>query len=503
MATGTAQGTNIVQSGFSRVWLIQNRAGPANVPEYEGLWKAGAVSWKQGDIKTIRIPNPGVLNSFVRVGKIIGDPGDPQLPITARYVQDMSRLLKLVRQGCDADLQVHIGKCSDPRDFNKGWEKVLVLEGALPTDYKTSELGALEPSQRNMVDEDVPFTGEDYYEIGKLNFAEQAAAQITQEVVDIVVADAVACGACGITSDGCQVVLAVTKRAGGSPGTGADLLYTINGGSTWAFREITTLTGSNNPYAIGVVGSYVFVVSVETISLMYATLSDLLVGAETWTNVATGFVTAGTPRAVFAFDPSNVWIVGGAGYIYKSTDVTAGVSVQDAGVATTQILNAIHGINQLHIVAVGASNAVVYTNNGGQTWTPLTGPAVGVALNTVWMATENKWFVGTDGGKLYYTLNAGTTWTEVTFPGSGSGHVYAVKFSTPSVGYMAHTTSAPRGRILRTINGGQSWYVAPESGVTLVNNQKLEALSTCDPNVVYSAGLASNGTDGIILAGKA
>jgi photosystem II stability/assembly factor-like uncharacterized protein len=497
-----AQG-NIVQSGFSRVWLLQNRAGPGINPEYQGLWRAGAVSWKQGDVKTIRVPNPGVLDSFVRIGKIRGDPGDPQLPITARYVSDLSRLLKLVRQGCDSDLQVHIGKCSDPRDFNKGWEKVLVLEGAVPTDYKTSELGALEPSQRNMVDEDVPFTGEEYYEIGRMNFAEQAASQVTQEIVDIVVADAIACGACGISSDGCQVVLAVSKRAGGSPGTGADLLYTQNGGSTWAFREITTLTGSNNPNAIGAVGSYVFVVSANTVSLMYATLSDLLNGAETWSNITTGFVTAGKPRAVYVFDPANIWIVSEAGYIYKSGDITAGVSVQDAGVATAQNYNAVAGIDQLHVIAVGDSNAVAVTNNGGSTWTAITGPAVGVNLNAVWMLSDTEWLIGTAGGKLFYTTNSGVTWTEKPFPGSGSGVVYSIKFATPTVGFMSHATSAPRGRILRTIDGGHSWYVLPETGVTLVDNDRLNALSTCDPNVVFGAGLGANATDGIIVKGAA
>lgn len=492
---------NIVQSGFSRVWLIQNRAGPANTPEYQGLWRAGAVSWKQGDVKTIRVPNPGVLNSFVRIGKIIGDPGDPMLPITSRYTEDLSRLFKLIRQGCDSDLQVHIGKCTDPRDFNKGWEKILVLEGAIPTDYKTSELGALEPSQRNMVDEDVPFTGEDYYEIDKMTFGEQAGAQVTQEIKDILVADAIACGACGISSDGCQVVIAVSMRAGASPGTGADLLYTVNGGGTWAFREITTLTGTNDPDALGVAGSYVFVISAESISLMYAVLADVLTASETWTNVTTGFVAAGTPKAVWVFDPSNIWIVGGAGYIYKSTDVTTGVSVQDAGVATTQAYAAVHGIDQLHVLAVGGSNAVSYTSNGGSTWTPITGPAVGVGLNTCWMVNETTWWVGTAGGKLFYTLNSGVTWTEKTFSGSGAGQIYDIKFATPTVGFLSHATAAPRGRILRTLNGGQSWYVAPESGVTLVDNDRINKLSTCDPNILFGAGLGANAVDGIIVKG--
>jgi photosystem II stability/assembly factor-like uncharacterized protein len=356
-----------------------------------------------------------------------------------------------------------------------------------------------------MIDEDVPFVGEDYYEVGRLGFGEQAGAQISQEVVDIIIPDSVACGTCGIVSDGCQVVLGVTLRAGGSPGTGADIVYTRDGGGSWAYREITTLTGSNDPNALAVVGSYVFVVSQETGSLMYATLADLLTGTETWTNVTTGFGVAGStgPRAIYAFDPTHIWIVGLGGYIYFSDDITAGVSTQDAGVATTQKYNAIHGIDQLHIVAVGDSNAVSVTNNGGSTWSAVTGPAVGVNLNAVWVQTESRWLVGTAGGKLFYTVDSGVSWTEIAFPGSGSGVVYDLAFATPSVGFLAHTTSGPRGRILRTLDGGHSWYVAPESGVALPNNQKISALATCDPNVVFGAGLSSGGTDGFIVKGAA
>ena len=48
---------DIVSSPFSRLWLIENGANPGHVPEYEGLWKAGAVSFGQGDLTPIRIPH--------------------------------------------------------------------------------------------------------------------------------------------------------------------------------------------------------------------------------------------------------------------------------------------------------------------------------------------------------------------------------------------------------------------------------------------------------------
>jgi len=492
---------DVIVSGFSRMWLVPNRAAPQNAPEYQGLWKAGAVTWQQGDVTTIRVPDPSRYDEFIRIGKILGNPGDPQLPVMARYTSDLSRLLQLAKRGCDHDLQIHFGKCRDPQNFNQGWDKIAVLEAAHITQYGTSELGALQPSERSMVDENVPFTGENYYEIGRINFAEQATTQITQEIVDVLIPDTITCGACGITSDGCQVVLLLTLRAGGSPGTGADVAYTKNAGSTWAYREITTLTGSNDPDAFAVVSGNVVVVSVETIGLHYASLADLLVGAETWTSVTTGFVASHGPKAIHTADPTHTWMVGNTGYIYFTADPTAGVSVQDAGVATIQNLLDIHGVDQLNLVAVGAGNAVVKTNNGGSTWTAITGPAVGVALNSVWMKSPTEWLVGTDGGKLYYTTDSGVTWTEVAFPGSGAGSVSDIVYATGSVGYMAHATATPRGRILRTVDGGHSWYVAPESGTAMAANDRVNALATCDPNVVWGGGLADNGTDGFAVKG--
>jgi photosystem II stability/assembly factor-like uncharacterized protein len=177
--------------------------------------------------------------------------------------------------------------------------------------------------------------------------------------------------------------------------------------------------------------------------------------------------------------------------------------VQHSGSLTTQNLNAIHGLDELNVVAVGNSNAVLVTTNGGDTWSLVIGPAVGIALNAIWMRTEEEWFVGTANGRLYYTRDAGLTWTERTFPGSGAGQVRDIQFATPTVGYMAHDTAVPAGRILRTIDGGHSWYVLPENIGSIPANDRINALSACgeDVNIVYGAGLADDAIDGVIIKG--
>jgi photosystem II stability/assembly factor-like uncharacterized protein len=151
-------------------------------------------------------------------------------------------------------------------------------------------------------------------------------------------------------------------------------------------------------------------------------------------------------------------------------------------------------LDSTHGVAVGASNAVVRTVDGS-TWGAITGPAVGVALNAVWMKSEDVWLVGTAGGVLYYTANAGSTWTALGFSGSGAGTVTDIYFVNQAVGYMAHTTAAPVGRLFRTIDGGNSWYLLPENG-SMPDNDGINSIKACSVNTVFAGGLGGGGTDG-------
>lgn len=489
-----------IQTGFTRVFLIENRAGPANVPTFEGLMKASGITWSQGDVTTIRVPSSEQYDQFDTIGKVSGEQGNPELTLTARYTTDLSKLLRLARLGCDHDIQIHMGKCQNPSDFNNGWDKIVVLEAGRATNYTTEDLGALQPSERNMINEEAPFTGEDLYEIKKILFAEIGAAEVVQEVVGITVCDAVNCGACGIQSNGCQVVFAVTLSAGGSPGLSAEVLYTEDGGGTVGDTNVTTLAANEDPDDIACVGANVIVISEDSISLHYADLTDILDGVETWNEVATGFVEG--PRAIWNVDPSHTWIVGAGGYVYFTDDPTAGVEVQSAGSATTQPLNDIHALDILNALAVGDNNAVIYTADGS-TWGSVTGPAVGINLTCCWMKSATEWFVGTANGRLWYTKDAGVTWTEKAFPGSGAGVVRDIAFSSDTVGYLAHSTAAPAGRILRTISGGNSWYVAPESTAVIPANDYVGVLAVCaDVNTVFGGGLAGNAVDGFLVKGS-
>lgn len=496
---------DIVRSDLSRVFTIENAAGPSNVPKFQGFWRAGAASQDLGNITLVRVPDPNNRRKFIVIDKYTGEPGNPSLEITARYTMDLSDLLRISKKQCDIDLQIMMGLCGNPQDYKEGWDKILILENARATTWGTDQLGALGPDETSPVSETVPFEGSEMYEVKKLAIQNVARAEVLREVLDITICDAESCGSCGIPSDGCSVILGLMKSGAGSPGILAEIIYTKDGGATWGASTISTLAIGETPRRIACVGLNALVASPTSGGMQYTDLSDLVNGFNpTWVEVTTGIVASGQPRAIFSANPSYTWVVASGGYIYFTEDPTNAYVLQDSGGATTQDYNDVHGLDINYLVAVGNSNAVVFTTNGGKSWQALTGPAVGVNLNAVWMRSRSEWIVGAANGKLYYTRDAGSTWTEKTFPGSGSGNVTDVKFVTKSVGYMTHTTTAPAGRVLRTINGGYSWVAMPEGNTTLPSNQGMNSVAVCgDPNMMYAGGLASDGTDGIILKGAA
>jgi len=500
----TQSRSQTVKTPFTRLFSIENLAGPANTPVYQGQARPLGPSWSLGDRTPVREADPNRYGAFRIVDSIQGERGLPTMSVEVRYQYTKSEFLRLARIGCPLDLQVHMGKCQDPRDFNGGWDKILVFENAGITNWATGELGALEQGQDAVINETPDLQALDMYEIVKLTFTELGEAEAVQEVVDIMICDRITCGACGIQSDGCQVIFAVTLSSGGSPGLPAEVLYSENGGSTMGQTNIDTIGANEDPSALSCVGTRLAVVSNESCSIHYATILDILAGTETWVENASGLVCpAGAPNDIFSAGSAHTFVVGDGGYIYFYNDITATAVAQLSGSLTAQNLNAIHGLDELNVVAVGNLNVVLVTANGGDTWSLVVGPAVGVALNAIWMRSEEEWFVGTAGGRLYYTRDAGDTWTEKAFPGSGAGVVRDIQFATPTVGYLAHDTATPVGRILRTIDGGASWYVLPETVGSIPANDRINAIAACgeDVNIVYGAGLADDAADGVIVKG--
>ena len=495
--------TDYAKTGFSRVFLIEGGARPDHAPEYQGCMKAGGVSKSWGDLTSIECPSEIQYDSYVEVDTIKGAEDRATMDLMGRYLADVaSELLRIGNIGCGVDAQVHIGKCTDPTAFNT-FTKAVVMEGAFISDWSTDDLGAVESGERNPVTETGSISYKDVYEILQLTLTEVAATIVTNEVLDVTICDIVACGECEEDSSGCQHIYAITAAAGGSPGTPPDIVHTADG-SNWYADDIDSLGAAEDPSAIDCVGDYVVVVSNGGADgAHYALKSEVddIDFDEAWTGINVGFV--GAPNDCDrATGGRYLYVVGDGGYIYRTDDITAGVTVLDAGVTTIQNLNRVHALSDDFVVAVGAGGTVVYTEDG-VSWGLAVGPAPGVNLTALWVQSEVVWFVGTGTGYLYYTVDQDANWTAKGFPGSGAGVVHDLYFANMSVGYLAHATTGPAGRILRTYDGGYSWNILPEGTGTITANDRINRVSACvfDPNFVVGVGLSTT-VDGLIVMGR-
>lgn len=475
----------LVRNDRIRMWLMEGGAGPFVIPSYESVAKVGTPRLTRGTGTPVTNQSADILGEFDIIDETPPARTLPTLPLTSRFHYERSKFLRMYEVGCYADVQAHVGTCQDPKDFNGGWDKIVGMERAKATDYSTSgDLGALNESDRAFIDEVLTLTGLRYYEINKINLAELATATITTEVMDLVIADRVQCsGLCGTASDGCQKLFAIQ--------TDGTLAWSDDGGATWN----TSATGATTPIAIVASGQNLIVVSKADLGIWIANINDIIEGTEVWAEVNTGFVATKGPNRGVSIGASLNWFVGDGGYIYFAEDPASEVTVLDAGNATVQNLLSIAAYDDMHLVAVGAGNVVLYTANGGETWSLVVGPSVGQSLLSVAMKSESEWIVSDDIGGLFATRNNGRTWKTIAKP---AGIVNDIKFSSNMVGWAAQT-NAGAGRVLRTVDGGRSWYVAPEGPGAVPTNQELNRIAVCkNVDHAYFAGLGAL-TDGIIV----
>jgi photosystem II stability/assembly factor-like uncharacterized protein len=496
-----------VTKGLSRVFIHKGGASPTTSPTFLAWAAAGALDKPLGDVTRIEAPSQVQRDAFDVIGSFRSGEENATLPLTIRYVLEKSEMLAIANAGCAFDLGIHLGKCTDPRDFNHGWKtgKILMLEDATLTTYGIGDLGTLTNEDQDAVNEEVELSALRVYEILPLTFAERAKSEVAQEIVKVLVCDGPSCGDCDDVSDGCQKVFAISAPVGSSPGLLPEVIVSIDGLSSVEHESpITTLTAAENPSDAACVGDYLVVVSQTDGGLHYADLGDLADGTETWTRVDTGIVATKEPNAISSVSPFDTYVAGQGGYIYFTNDPTSGVEVIDSGVATTENLTAIFAYSLSVIIAVGANNAVVFSLNGGDTFSSVTGPAAGVALTAVSARSEKEWWVGTATGRVFYTKDQGQHWTEKGFASSGSGSIEDIVWASNMVGYISHTLSS-RGRVLRTVSGGHSWYVMPEGNGSVPAGDKFNSLAVCqrEVNVLFAGGLADNAMDGILIKGSA
>lgn len=505
----------VVTYKHHRNYIQIGGARPNNVVRYAGqetqyLSIDGVGLPETGGIDPIWVPDPNVIGRYRLVGR---KQTPPALASAALHLTEKHGSIprQLTRIGCAFNLYEATGNCADLSDFLGGWtDYVLVYSGAIVTDKDLGTRSSFDSDDALM--DSLSLVLADIYPVGAESFGEQASPDISREVAAVTFGSTEQCGDCGPQDDGTQKIYAVTKSSGaGSPGLPAELIYTLTGGAAWIdTNAITGIGASADPSDIKVVGSRLVILVPSELAYYWADLNSNTGAPGAFTKVTAGFVAAKNPQAMYVAGPREIYFCGSGGYIYKSTDITAGVTAINAGTTTTNDLLRIHG-NGETIVAVGKGSTVIKSINRGATFavTTTNPSAIATDVLAVWVMDKSRYWVGTLTGRLVYTLDGGETWVLKGFDGAGAGAVRDVKFVNDEVGYFAHDTNTPTARLFATWNGGSDWSrssprIQNWPVFNRVNRIAVPNVSAgVAANTVAVGGLAGDGVDGILLLGVA
>lgn len=507
----------IVTQKHNRAFIQFGGPGPLNAVQFYGqdaqyIAIQGVSAPEQGGIDPIWVPAPTRVGQYRLVGRSVS-PADLAAATLVMRERHGAIPRQLQRIGCAFNLYGVVGDCKDLSDFLNGWtDYVLIYSGAIVTDKDLGDRMAWDSD--DAIEDSLSLQLSDIYPIGPLAFGSNADNLITLEVVDVVYGSNEQCGDCGPQDDGTKRIYAVTKSSGSTPGTAPKLIYSVDGGNTWTQGSIDTLGGTEDPVGIDIVNQYLVVYTRTaggpTISGYYYSEINSNTGVPgTWTKVISGFVATFQIYDMYVLSPREIFFSADGGGIYQSTDITTGVSLITSGI-TGSALRRISGNQDAGvIVAVGNSGDVLKSVNRGDTWQLTTTNPVVATLQAVAVQDALLYWVGGANGKMYFTLDGGETWTEKTFSGSGAGQVRDIVFLNNEVGYMSHDTVDPTARLFATWNGGKDWTMTRPRILGIGSQDRVNRVAVPQvsagiaANNVAVAGLAGNGSDGILLLGIA
>lgn len=492
--------------------------GPLNVTRYPGATDSylsfdDDANPLTGGRTPIRVHDPKrrAAGAYFNVGETATAPDFPGT--TVNFMERHGGISRAnFDGGCPNNFYESVGPCKKPDDFINGpSDYVKIYSYARSNSINESGLATFEDDNASMIAMEVNCTA--IYKIGALLFGEKGAGEVEREVVDLVWAGGIECGACGPNDDGTKRLYAVTKSSGAaSPGTPAEIVYTVDGGATFSQQNITGMGGTVDPTGIELVGNYLVVLDTAGNGYWFAEINTLTGVPGTWTNVTAGFVASKQPTDFYVAGSSEVYFSANGGYIYKSTDIPSGVTVLDAGNVNTSNYQRIHGQDDC-IVVTGDSGKIVKTTNRGLTWANVTLSPTSATVRAVLVLDDYRYWIGTSGGFVYFTINGGEFFTLQTLPGGTLTVIDDIVAANDEVISIAARTSTPTGRLVTTWNGGEKWASSAATTWRIQNLPTTTRLNriatpktgqaTTDCNTIAIGGLSGGGTDGILELGIA
>lgn len=479
-------------AGEGTLWIQPN--GPNTKPVYLGCHALGDVEEPLGDLNLVYCPDPALPNKFIVINGYQSAPG----PVTTSIDTDMYKTADWLEK-VKCPIPIYFGKVTCGRKNSWGaYDRLFVLESGYVTRRGISKFLVKNPDDQENTTQTFDISGTTLLRAFTMQASRVTIAD-AEDLLGIASSDAGQCaGNCGDVVDVCTNMFIASGTLVGSAGNTADMLVTSDGGATWA-------PGAGDPFAGGIAiaavasvasGSGTRVIALRGTTaanenpISYSDDAGVTWTAATLTGSTGKYGLSG--KALFALDYYNIWAVLDGGYIYKSEDGGATWEAQSEGDLTANDLYAVDFIDDSVGFAVGASNTILKTVDGGAVWSAVTAPAAQVGVNALSVGVVSKyrvWVGYTDG--LWYSHNAGSTWAERNLP-VASLSVQSMDWYDVYVGFLVANVSNV-GHVLMTLNGGYDW-----TDISLPTVDDLRDIHVCSPDLVFAVGDASGGT-GVLL----
>jgi len=458
----------------------------------------GAALPTNGSIDPIYVPDPRRPDKYRLVSRTLSAPDLPTVSLV--FLESWGGIPRVLTAPlCSFNLYEVHGRCADLSDFYRGWESYMLIYSSMKFE------GTVDLGTRMAMDSDDPLKdsvdakGIAIYPVGVVSFGDEATTDVVVEVIDAVYGTVNTCGNCGVLNDGTLLQYAITRANVGSPSAAGQLVYSIDGGATWATSSITGIGLTAEPAYIDISGSVLFVGTNAT-TLFWTAINQDTGAPSTWNSVTLPVAMTD----VYVQSSSAIYFCASSGRIYRTADIAIAPTLIDSG--GTDNFNRITGAAET-IMAVGANGRIYRSINNGSTWATVTAPAA-TTLTAVAVLSSRDFRVGGSNGNVYHTVNNGAVWAIDGLPRTG-GTVQDIIYATREVVWIAYALSSV-AYLITSLDGGGTWAdnastVRIGSWPVFARANRLAYPTAADigiaANYLLVAGLASSLTDGVLLSG--
>ena len=452
------------------------------------------------------LPNPGPdarpayksvgAGDYRQIGTTPGASGVPGLTITTLLTGAANYLEEIKERGCAFNLYITTTACV-PGTFDS-WERAWVYRNCRITDDPVENVRHRQDD--NLITHDFSITAWN----GRIDHRPVEISRIvTSETADILslgICSPACPSDCEQDAPPCQVVYMGGATVGGAI---PDYFRTVDGGLT------IDSVASGFPAASSIVAISCMrpLPPYEPGPFMVRDgITGLAMGAERDVTGAPVDIPIGaTPNeapvkdsGLFFLDYRHGWVCTDEGRVYFSGDGgliwTEQATALDASGGAA--LFAIHFADAMTGYAVGESDTIIATKNGGRTWVAMTGTGSGDTLVDVHTFNRQRLIVATlndvSDDALYMSHDATEIWETITNGLSivTTDAVFSLFFLPDNLtGYLIKNSAASVGFVYKSINGGHDW-----RPIETPDNSILQSIEACQPNQGYVVGAAHDGT---------